>query len=415
MITSLRLKDFKNFADETLHAGPFTLIVGANASGKSNIRDAFRFLHGIGRGYWLAEIVGGKHGADWQPIRGSVSGIARLGAPRFGKDFAPFTLEAGMRLDLTTSIFRGPLRDATYFIEVGPDTDFRHGLSVVSESLRVEENELYSENVFEITDTALTIAQPVLSQLDPWMMNSITKPQRDVEFDQTKAVRQAFNHMRFFDPTPDRMRAPGLPGQHRVGEGGENLSAALQEICVDPKRKSVLIDWVCELTPMDVADFEFCPDPLGNTYFFIHQRRGSKIPAAALSDGTLRFLPLLAALLGWGPHGLYFFENIERGLHPSRLHLLVDLIERQTAKGWIQVIATTHSPELLSLVNDETFENVAVTCRLEDTSDAIIRRVADLHNARKLRSSQGLERLLAGGWMENALAFTEEDDKDDGE
>ena len=45
MITSLRLVNFKNFADETLHLGPFTLIVGANASGKSNIRDAFRFLH----------------------------------------------------------------------------------------------------------------------------------------------------------------------------------------------------------------------------------------------------------------------------------------------------------------------------------------------------------------------------------
>ena len=51
MITSLRLTDFKNFADETLRAGPFTVIVGANASGKSNLRDAFRFLYGIGRGY----------------------------------------------------------------------------------------------------------------------------------------------------------------------------------------------------------------------------------------------------------------------------------------------------------------------------------------------------------------------------
>ena len=40
MITSLRLVNFKNFDDETLRVGPFTLIVGANASGKSNIRDA---------------------------------------------------------------------------------------------------------------------------------------------------------------------------------------------------------------------------------------------------------------------------------------------------------------------------------------------------------------------------------------
>ena len=62
MITSLRLVNFKNFADETLRVGPFTVIVGANASGKSNIRDAFRFLHGIGRGYTLAEIMGFKFG-----------------------------------------------------------------------------------------------------------------------------------------------------------------------------------------------------------------------------------------------------------------------------------------------------------------------------------------------------------------
>ena len=43
MITSIRLVNFKNFTDETLRVGPFTVIVGANASGKSNIRDAFRF------------------------------------------------------------------------------------------------------------------------------------------------------------------------------------------------------------------------------------------------------------------------------------------------------------------------------------------------------------------------------------
>ena len=44
MITSLSLVDFKNFEDETLRVGPFTVIVGTNASGKSNIRDAFQFL-----------------------------------------------------------------------------------------------------------------------------------------------------------------------------------------------------------------------------------------------------------------------------------------------------------------------------------------------------------------------------------
>ena len=87
MITSVRLVNFKNFADETLRVGPFTVIVGANATGKSNIRDAFRFLHGIGRGYTLAEIMGGKYGVggqiEWAGIRGAMDEIIRFGQSSF--------------------------------------------------------------------------------------------------------------------------------------------------------------------------------------------------------------------------------------------------------------------------------------------------------------------------------------------
>ncbi len=75
MITSLRLRNFKNFTDERLALGPFNVIVGANASGKSNVCDAFRFLNGIGRGYTLAENIGGKYGSggqiDWEANTGN--------------------------------------------------------------------------------------------------------------------------------------------------------------------------------------------------------------------------------------------------------------------------------------------------------------------------------------------------------
>ena len=47
MFKSLRLERFKNFKDATLELGPFTVLIGSNASGKSDVRDAFRFLHGI--------------------------------------------------------------------------------------------------------------------------------------------------------------------------------------------------------------------------------------------------------------------------------------------------------------------------------------------------------------------------------
>ena len=115
---------------------------------------------------------------------------------------------------------------------------------------------------------------------------------------------------------------------------------------------------------------------------------------------------MLAALLGSDPAQLYFLEEIDNGIHPSRLSLLVDLIERQTAKGGTQVIATTHSPELLTIMGDTTFKNTSVVCRLEGAADAVIRPVAELPNAAKLRKSLG--RLLTS--METAVAFSEGDE-----
>ena len=86
MITSLHLKQFKNFKDATLRLGSFTVLIGANASGKSNIRDAFLFLHGIGRGYSLAEILGEKYvGGErvWGGIRGGIREVAYWGLNDF--------------------------------------------------------------------------------------------------------------------------------------------------------------------------------------------------------------------------------------------------------------------------------------------------------------------------------------------
>ena len=130
MTTSLRLVDFKNFADETLRVGPFTVIVGANASGKSNIRDAFRFLHGIGRDYTLAETVGGKYGAggqdEWKSIRGAMNEIVRLGHTEFSlkvgikRRFRIYP-EMGSPAENSENDDHGKILDADYFIRISHD------------------------------------------------------------------------------------------------------------------------------------------------------------------------------------------------------------------------------------------------------------------------------------------------------
>ena len=139
MITSIRLVNFKNFADETLRLGPFTVIVGANASGKSNIRDAFRFLHGIGRGYTLAEIIGGKYGAggqsEWEPIRGATNEIIRFKCPK-----PSFSMPSAFALHVE---LESKGNRTCYSITVGFNPNSPDGFEVAEEELRTESAVIY--------------------------------------------------------------------------------------------------------------------------------------------------------------------------------------------------------------------------------------------------------------------------------
>ncbi len=103
-------------------------------------------------------------------------------------------------------------------------------------------------------------------------------------------VERLFGNWRFLDPKPDLMRKPAFPGQTVLGVNGENPPAVLQEICADEERKEVLSQWLRELTPMDVSDFEFPLDPnTGLVQLVILETNGRRTSAYSASYGSLRF------------------------------------------------------------------------------------------------------------------------------
>ena len=456
MLTALRLTNFKNFADETLRMGPFTIIVGANASGKSNIRDALRFLHGVGRGYTLADILGGKYGAggqvEWDQIRGAPMEVVRQGQDQFAlhADFALGESHKSLRAKLGLNQDQSAL---TYGVLVKPDDKrggaFRVGLEELyvrspSSSSYLEhalqeagvKDFLKSKRTFYTSDPPAP--DPVRNQDDEHHLllrmgkvasrkkrgyRIAVRPDQPAltQIGEHKQVHQAhkdlahhvaddLGSMRFLDPSPARMREPAFPGQTVLGDRGENLPTVLEAICDDPRRRETLLEWTRELTPMDVADFEFRKETSGKVQLVIKENNRRGISGQSASDGTLRFLAILAALLSEPRHGLYMFEELENGIHPSRLHLLLELIESETEGGDVQVVATTHSPALLNVVSDSTFENTSVVCRRPERDNAVIRPVSSLPNAAELRGSQGLGRLHTGGWLENAVYFSDPDE-----
>jgi len=62
------------------------------------------------------------------------------------------------------------------------------------------------------------------------------------------------------------------------------------------------------------------------------------------------------------------------------------------------------------MINEETFNATSLVCRMPEEKGAFIRLITSLPNAHRLRDEQGLGRLHASGWMEDALAFREKDD-----
>src|SRR5947209_8271564 len=93
MLLTLKLENWKSFGAgerNVLRFGPLTLLVGPNASGKSNALDALRFLQGAALDFPLGDVLRGRWEGQrevWPPIRGGVAEAAHFGAD----DFTLFT------------------------------------------------------------------------------------------------------------------------------------------------------------------------------------------------------------------------------------------------------------------------------------------------------------------------------------
>ena len=164
------------------------------------------------------------------------------------------------------------------------------------------------------------------------------------------------------------------------------------------------------LTPQDVVDFDFVPDQTGRILLTLVESNGQRTSAYSASDGTLRFLAMIAAILGPDAANFYFLEELDNGIHPTRLYLLLQLIEQHAKQGKVQVVATTHSPQMLAMLSEEAREHASLVYRLGEEPDAKICRIMDIPEAKRVLEDHNLARLHESGWLENAVAFAESEE-----
>jgi energy-coupling factor transporter ATP-binding protein EcfA2 len=415
MLRRLRLVDFKSFADEAVELAPLTLLVGANASGKSNCLDALRFLHETIVDQSIVEILDGEQrpGAGpnaWQGLRGGSKEVSRIGAASFLIESTwdiPEVPEADSSRPIS-AMHRIRCRTVPRptWEEEGIYTDDARPLLIARAIAQGESGARPIEwtsptgSVETANGHDRSILWTILGNVTPDHPRAIT----DEAVDTALALSEGFANIVELEINPARMRGYGKTNRAEMDFNGGNFSGALWTLCRDPEQKRSLVDWLAEVLAPEIADLDFIHvQELGDVMAMLVEGDGKRISSRSLSDGTLRFLGMLVALRTAAPGSILLVEEIDGGLHPARLHVLVEFLEALARERRIQVIATTHSPTMLQAVPRETLLSAVVFGRVAEHEGTMMRRLGDLPRFEETLERTGIDELFATGWLEMAL------------
>ncbi len=345
MISTLAIAGYRSLRDLRLRLGSLTLVTGANGSGKSSLYRALRLLADVAQGRIIPSLAaeGGLESVLWagpesisramktgaHPVQGTARKNAvslRLG---FGGSEHGFAIDIGLPIpDGGTMFGRDPVIKAESLWTgetLGRANEFarRRGPSV---QLRDANGEWQQ---------AATSLLPFDS-----MMTHCNDPRDGLEL---LLMREQMRQWRFYDHfRTDRdapARAPQIGTRTPVLAGdGADLAAAIQTIR-EIGSATELDDAIEDAFPGSSLEVS-----ARDGYFEIMMRQHGllrPLRAAELSDGTLRYLLLVAALLSPRPPSLMVLNEPETSLHPDLLPPLARLIALASSRS--QIIIVTHA------------------------------------------------------------------------
>ena len=132
-----------------------------------------------------------------------------------------------------------------------------------------------------------------------------------------------------------------------LADGGENLALVLSNFSGGSKRELVKVFQQCYPGVVGV-DVRLTG---GVAQILVEEADGRQIPATRLSDGTLRFLAILAILLNQRTPSMIVIDEPDLGLHPDMMPVLAELLREASKRT--QVVVTTHSRALIDAFGEE--------------------------------------------------------------
>ncbi len=415
-ILRLEIEGFRSFRSQSWSPGDLNIVIGPNASGKSNLLRVLNLLQVAARGGLGRHIQqdGGMDAIVWDGRADNVRLKAKM-TPQ-----PPYTDPARDALTYELSLAR-----------LGTTSAYRIEHELLANYHKVEMG--FMEQPFKLLERDAyhaVVFSPALNRFQQLPTETTTTP-APAESKPVAAARNAVSeeetllsaaggpftvnefvdgfqrdladwkiHQNFQTHRDAPIRAPQVTrADTQVSADGQNLITVLHSLYTSSR------DFKTEVnTAMQSAfgeDFEeLIFPPAADQRIQLRVRWKSlqrEQSAADLSDGTLRFLFLLAVLANPSPPPLIAIDEPETGLHPSMLPIVAEYARDAAARS--QVVLTTHSPELLDSFGDNTPTTTVVQRRQGETMLHVLSgseleywlkqySLGELHRSRELEAMQ---------------------------
>ncbi len=354
----LEAKNYRSLRGENIDLGDLNLFIGANASGKSAILDALRFLSE------------GVQARDFRAPVLSRGGIVHLA----WKGEEAHRIELTVRLEDGGKIYEWSIRlvrdGYEFYVEEHVEEAPSHSPPVRLLDAERGEGWWWSGEKGE----RVTLKQGPTSCAIAAAAVDASFPARD--------VAEFVSRWGFFDPNPFLLRRDWAsvdsgrfdPYGRNLGETLWNLSPEVLDRIVEATRSIVGL-------PLSIENRES-----EGRFYFVQSEQGLQYPVhqMGVSSGTLRMLALMTALLGEPAASLIGIEEPENYVHPAALSSFVEYLLE--ARGRVQFMVTTHSPLLLDFLDEP---GVVSVVRRSDERGTIVTREKDPDGVRAALAASG--------------------------
>ncbi|MDZ8108653.1 MAG: AAA family ATPase [Nostoc sp. DedQUE12a] len=425
MLKQLILENWKSFRYAELPLDPLTVLIGTNASGKSNVVEALEFLQRIARGENIEAALAGDK------ILSSIRGGVEWAALKPEKEFTLKALVAGEHEKI----------DYLYVIKIQTIPETRVIEEYIEPQILIESflnnylNRINTKSWYSPTKSGLKdLNSPIdidemvafKSYLD---RNNIsteiyigTEEFQHLYKEYITLIQKVKEHVisrleniLIFNPLPSKMR-----DYSRLSDTFESDASNIAGVLAtlpDERQREVeltLSTYVKDLPEGDIKRVwaekvgRFKTDAM--LYCEEQWKPGqdpTTIDARTMSDGTLRFLAIITALLTRPEGSQLVIEEIDNGLHPSRAELLVRILREIGSKRKIDILLTTHNPALLDALGPEIVPFVVVAHRDKETGESKLTLLEDIDNFSKLFASYSLGDMTTKGAIERSLSRNE--------